>query len=462
MDPAELFTRLASPTRPLLIDTRPLAAYAASRLSGSINIAMPSLILKRAKRTLPTFESLRQFITSDEGKDVFDARDADGDVIIVHGEETNEREKDNTGVTAWALLSVLVGLMNYEKVWYLRGGIVGAQLHARLRKYIINSPLSPSPHSQASSQLPKPKNPKGKAFLQLDTDRALGPSSSVQIEQEDQGHEGQLERSGHSPLPAMSGLSLTLDSPTDYEPPPSQITFCRPPRPRRSNASNISIDKTIGIDDAAQGRTQNETTLVKPLKSAVITLPRLQIHTPPTRSSTLAITPSQQTVFIHPPPASPSHLTLLHSNHTPPASAFNLTFSSNFTSGCSSNVNMSSSPPMPLTPSTARPTPTTSSFGTTSAADNEREEFIVSTILPNFLFLGPELILPSHVSELESLGVKRIINIAAECTDDRGLMLRERFERYVHIPMRDSVEEEGIRMGLSEACDVLGKYFTFI
>jgi hypothetical protein len=83
-------------------------------------------------------------------------------------------------------------------------------------------------------------------------------------------------------------------------------------------------------------------------------------------------------------------------------------------------------------------------------------------ILPNFLFLGPELTLPSHVSELESLGVKRIINIAAECTDDRGLMLRERFERYVHIPMRDSVEEEGIRMGLSEACDVLGKYFTFV
>jgi hypothetical protein len=83
-------------------------------------------------------------------------------------------------------------------------------------------------------------------------------------------------------------------------------------------------------------------------------------------------------------------------------------------------------------------------------------------ILPNFLFLGPELTLPSHVSELESLGVKRIINIAAECTDDRGLMLRERFERYVHIPMRDSVEEEGIRMGLSEACDVLGEYFTFV
>jgi hypothetical protein len=66
------------------------------------------------------------------------------------------------------------------------------------------------------------------------------------------------------------------------------------------------------------------------------------------------------------------------------------------------------------------------------------------------------------VSELKSLGVKRIINIAAECTDDRGLMLRERFERYVHIPMRDCVEEEGVRKGLSEACDVLGKYFAFV
>ena len=450
MDPADLVTRLASPTRPLLIDTRPLAAYAASHLIGSINIAMPSLILKRAKRTLPTFESLRQFITTDEGKDIFDARDKDGDVVIVHGEETSELEKDNTGVTAWALLSVLLGLMNEERVWYLRGGIIGAQLHTRLRKYIVNSP---SPYSHSSSQLSKPRTAKGKAFLQLDTNRALGPGSSVQIEQEDQGHEEQTERQGHSVLPVMPGISLTLDSPTDYDPPPSQLAFRRPPRPRRSNASTLSVESVEmnGTDAAACSSTENKRTLTKPLKHAVTTLPRLQIHTAPTtRNATLPVTPSQQTVFFHPPPASPSHLTLLHSNHTPPASAFNLSFNSSI-------GNASSSPPVPLTPSTARPTPTTSTPGTTSTTDNEREEFTVSMILPNFLFLGPELTLPSHVSELESLGVKRIINIAAECTDDRGLMLRERFERYVHIPMRDSVEEEGIRMGLSEACDVLGK-----
>ncbi|KAG2125144.1 hypothetical protein DEU56DRAFT_825804 [Suillus clintonianus] len=456
MDPTELLIRLASPTRPLLIDTRPHAAYAATHLLGSINIAMPSLILKRSKRTLPTFASLRQFITSDEGKDVFDTWDVDGDVVIVHGEETDERERDNTGVIAWALLSVLAGFLGPDKVWYLRGGIVGAQLHARLRKNIIHAPHPPPSPSQASLRLPKPpKSAKGRAFLQLDTHSAAGLSTSVQIEQEDQGHGDEAERPGHSPLPIMPGLSLTLDNPTDS--PPSTLAFRRPPPPRRS--SNLILDsvRANGTSDAANSSVECGQTLAKPLKHAVTTLPRLQIHTAPTRSLTLPITPSQQAVFLHPPPASPSHLTLLHSNHTPPTSAFNSSFNFNLSNG-SYTGNASPSPPMPIsmpmTPSTARPTPTTSTPGA-SDIENEREDFIISTILPNFLFLGPELILPSHVSELQSLGVKRIINIAAECTDDRGLMLRERFERYVHIPMRDCVEEEGVRKGLSEACDVL-------
>ncbi|KAG2145492.1 uncharacterized protein EDB93DRAFT_1287739, partial [Suillus bovinus] len=417
MDPAELLIRLASPTRPLLIDTRTHVAYAATHLSGSINIAMPSLILKRSKRTLPTFASLRQFITNDEGKEVFDSWDIDGDVVIVHGEETDERERDNPGVIAWALLSVLARFLNPDKVWYLRGGIVGAQLHARLRKYIVNVLHSPPSPSKASLQLPKPpKSAKGRAFLQLDTHSAAGPSSSVQIEQEEQEHGGEVEKPGHSPLPIMPGLSLTLDSPMDSDPPHSKLTFHHSPPPRRSDTLNVDSINANGTSEAGND-------------SAV--------------------------VFLHPPPASPSHLTLLHSNHTPPASAFNSSFNFNITNG-SCLGNTGSSPQMPMTPSTAKPTPTTSTpSGTPSDAENEREEFVISMILPNFLFLGPELISPSHVSELQSLGVKRIINIAAECTDDRGLMLRERFERYVHIPMRDCVEEEGVRRGLSEACDVL-------
>jgi len=85
--------------------------------------------------------------------------------------------------------------------------------------------------------------------------------------------------------------------------------------------------------------------------------------------------------------------------------------------------------------------------------------FTVSTILPNFLFLGPEMTAEEHVQELQNLGVRRILNLAAECNDDNGLGLRQRFERYVKIPMRDTVEEENVILGVREACSVIGTSF---
>lgn len=105
----------------------------------------------------------------------------------------------------------------------------------------------------------------------------------------------------------------------------------------------------------------------------------------------------------------------------------------------------------PPSPSTARPDPP-------STESESIPTFSISTILPNFLFLGPELTEPSHVEELRELGVKRILNIAAECNeDDHGLNLKERFDRYVKIPMRDTVEEENVQKGVREACEILGE-----
>jgi hypothetical protein len=82
--------------------------------------------------------------------------------------------------------------------------------------------------------------------------------------------------------------------------------------------------------------------------------------------------------------------------------------------------------------------------------------FSISTILPNFLYLGPELTDPEHVEELQGLGVKRILNIAAECDDDNGLKLRDVFDKYYKIPMRDIVEEENIVRGVKDVCEILG------
>lgn len=82
--------------------------------------------------------------------------------------------------------------------------------------------------------------------------------------------------------------------------------------------------------------------------------------------------------------------------------------------------------------------------------------FTISTILPNFLYLGPELVQEDHVKELEGMGVRRILNLAIECDDDANLGLRERFERYVRIPMRDTVEEVNVGKAMREVCDILG------
>jgi len=58
------------------------------------------------------------------------------------------------------------------------------------------------------------------------------------------------------------------------------------------------------------------------------------------------------------------------------------------------------------------------------------------------------------VEELRDLGVKRILNIAAECDDNNGLRLKEVF-KYYKIPMRDIVEEENIALGVKDVCEIL-------
>ena len=70
---------------------------------------------------------------------------------------------------------------------------------------------------------------------------------------------------------------------------------------------------------------------------------------------------------------------------------------------------------------------------------------------PELLYPGPDLIAPEHVEELQSLGVKRILNITAECDDDQALNLKHK------IPMRDTVEEENNARGVKEVCEILGE-----
>ncbi|KAF8670457.1 hypothetical protein AX14_005868 [Amanita brunnescens Koide BX004] len=118
-------------------------------------------------------------------------------------------------------------------------------------------------------------------------------------------------------------------------------------------------------------------------------------------------------------------------------------------------------PHAPYTPNPASPLTPRPMLDTINGMDDSPPNledgyptFNVTTILPNFLYLGPEPTAPEHVEELRELGVKRILNIAAECRDDHGLGMRDVF-KYVKIPMQDTLQEDNVAWAIREACSVL-------
>ncbi|KAH9948446.1 hypothetical protein B0H21DRAFT_846373 [Amylocystis lapponica] len=417
LDPALLVARLAAPTRPLLIDTRPVGSFLAARLERSINMAIPSLILKRCRKPNGAFhdlDALRQFITTDDGKYIWDdmttSPDWDGDVIV-YDETMDEKDRHNTQATAWALLAVMEPLLDHGSVDYLEGGLMAARQHPYLRQMITSDGRSvDSSHSQYDAETLSfpPSGKKTGGLFQLDV-----TSRSKNLPQLDP---------LPSPQPIMPSAMHTWTVAGDYStpsPPPSQTVFSRPPPPPR----RPSIPTLRKIDTTSAERLNGG-------------LPKLQVRTVPIKAATLSapILHGSSNTSLRSRSRSPSHLQLAYSNHSPPGSARLL----------------SPGTPLPPSPMTARPD---------SAQPPTTEEpfpvFTVSTILPNFLYLGPELTAEEHVDELFSLGVKRILNIAAECDDDLGLNLRERFERYSRIPMRDTVEEDNITRGVQEVCELL-------
>lgn len=438
LDPAILVARLSAPTRPLLIDTRPLVSFMASRLDRSINMAIPSLILKRCRKPNGAFhelDALRQYVTTDDGARIWDdmlgSGDWDGDIIL-YDETMDEKDRHNTQATAWALLDVVDPLLDHGSADYLEGGFAAARRHPYLRQLIIRDD-----RVDASSQDDPPTGKKSGGLFQLDIPSA-GRSRTLP----------EVERPPASPAPLMPAIHWNVSG--DYaspSPPPSQTVFTRPPPPRRPSVPTLGKLDTTSAERLNAG------------------MPKLQVRTMPVKAATLSAPPlhGSDPASFRSRSRSPSHLNLTFSSHSPPGSAQLLSPSINSFNELlpppSPAFTRSSSPatPMPRSPQTARP----DSSQPPTTEEDPYPVFTVSTILPNFLYLGPEVTAEEHVEELLSLGVRRILNIAAECDDDHDLRLRERFERYIRIPMRDTVEEDNITRGVREVCELLGTKLPF-
>jgi hypothetical protein len=477
--------------RSLLIDTRPAGSYLASRLPFSLNIAIPSLILKRCLKPgggFAALASLRAFISTERGKASWDSLlntpGAWDGTAIIYDEEMDENDPlapapppsaAGSSSMAWTLLSVLKPLIP-GTVYFLRGGISAIRKFPRGEDLIVSgerevevegAPLeSPADlehhvHLRDSIQLLPDGN--GGLTLAAPTKRGTPQNGLFQLRTD--------VAARHKPMPELEPPTTSPGPPLS---PHRSFTLDIPPSPRHgltldtsgSSSSNTDSSETPSPPHSAIAPpTSNRPTLARldTLKGSTHERlkapapPKLQLKTtPPIRSTTLPA----------PPPTAGGgkglklklRLNTPALNPTAPVTIVNIP-SSPEDNGMSpppssprSFVTAPRSPgtPQPPSPVTARP----ADDDTSPAA-----EFVISTILPGFLFLGPEIVLPEQAKQLEERGVKRILNIAIECDDDQGLNLRQRFERYMRIPMRDTVEEANVSRRMREVCDFLGEYY---
>jgi hypothetical protein len=155
--------------RPLLIDTRPLNTFLLSHLRHSINLAIPSLILKRSRKPGAGFQSidaLRQYITTDRGKKLWDDTMKNGEWdgnVVVYDEDMDEKYRNTMQTTAWALLPVLRQIVPQGTVEYLHGGLSSARADPSTQNLFMSGD-SDTPLEQRQF-----RHKKGGGLSQLDT-----------------------------------------------------------------------------------------------------------------------------------------------------------------------------------------------------------------------------------------------------------------------------------------------------
>lgn len=426
VDLSTLADRLDSSKRPLLIDTRSPAAHFASRINRSISIAIPSLILKRCKKPgggLQTLDAIRQFITTEQGKRDWDeltkpGGDWDGDVIM-YDEDMNEN------ATAWALLPVIAPLLSFGSVDFIPGGISAARTHWRLSKHMNSG-----------------DNGAGTGGIyKLNTQVATRSKTMPEVDVS--------SASPYSPLRSPMPLNLQAISDSSPSPPPSHSVFSRPcingpnkrpsvPALRRLDTSSIERLNVPKLSLRTNNNKPRSATLSHPSIICTTFLPTSSIVITTSPSSSIASSPTISN-FTNSPPRTP----ITPRAPTSPATA-RLKFESHLT-------------PPPPPPHSMMPDVEDGTETDPPSTEEAFASFVVSTILPQFLYLGPEPNTTEHVEELRELGVRRILNLAIECSEnDHGLELKDNFERYSKIPMRDTVEEENISRGVKEVCEILG------
>lgn len=543
--------------RPVIVlDLRPLQAFLDVRIAGSVNLALPSLVVRRMKRTvsssaalaspsasamssqLSPLSHLMTYVTTAPGKRKFQSL---LDAIPPMGDDARSNEQDSSGSSPL-------------KLWRADVVIVFDKPDASSSNKPSPSMASPqaTPPSPASLNWPKSASLEasqtlGAAIQRLhpgDTTRTRDYSvrGSVRLLDQDlrllasrpgfakwieKGTEEEPEDSaasacgdasnavgtaGDTGSPALppivtdltpasvkpnanssQGLPL-LDAPrasnvapmgpptTDVcgaasAPAPSSCAPTQPPkRPGRPSLARLDTSekvKTLGSSPSQAGASrQRSATAGSPRHggSSRKPSPGKATMTPPSAKPTSSM--SLQNVArlqsqLPPSPASFSEMSLPFAGAAHPTRLSNAALQVPLSQAQADrelarrgSVPSEDDAPM-FDANGGEPSPMSSNFSS-KPPNQPIVSFDVSTVIPSFLFLGPDITTEDEVRELEARGVRRILNCAAELPDRgvRGdhasqLYLGHRFDRYLKIPMWDNVEAKGVQEDMEQACAFL-------
>jgi rhodanese-related sulfurtransferase len=408
IEPQELVELLASEDNQeidvILIDVRNLMDYQKKRIRGSINVNLPSLLIKRYQRGAVANFNLENFITTSEGRDIYVSKhhinqqqqQQQLEFSTILGQKAAEQQKkkkktwvvyddtmseDDQTSQAWTLLNVLERFIGADKksegqVYYLCGGYQAFESTVSDETWSESSHVSslPSPPSSTSST--------GSPHLQLQPP--------------------QLKLNTTNNIPRRS-ISYTIgESKNDLNKRTS--LFSLDTQAARVNNANALARRA---KRRSQQQQQQDTTL----------RPRSTVQLEPNQLSTQSLQLQQ-----------PLPTLLLQQQQQQQNNLLN---------------RVTEDDEMGLMTADISPR-TESDFG-----------FIISEIIPGFLFVGPEIETDDQAKQLtEERQIKRVLNMAEECQDEG---LRNHTVVYHKIAARDTLEMKNIELVMMEAVHFIGK-----
>ncbi|GAN01596.1 hypothetical protein MAM1_0009d01030 [Mucor ambiguus] len=379
IEPAELghLLQQQDTVPPLLIDMRPLEVFEKSHIRNSININVPTLLVKRYRRGVVSNFNLESFITTPEGTDLYRAwlkryQLEDIQFLPQHAQCIlyDDQMIDDASAT-WILMGVLAQNTNCSVQW-LHHGYEGfnhwdfthtyQQGTLHLRSALSNSPPVPLPSTSKS---------------QLFTNKLK------------------------MPIPMVSRSATTLSHKNNMH----------------HNVSNSNVQRRASLFSL------DTTSMRKGHNNSI--------------ASTNAF--RQRNSGSHPTMSSITEPTTANNLFSPEEDVFHT--------------------PLEQLPTSDDQHPMMTALGDLTPKTENEYDFVISEIIPNFLYLGPEIVTADQVSGLRQRSIKRVLNMAEECDDDVP-GLKENFA-YQKIAARDTVEMQNVQGTLKKAVQVIGKRVLF-